>query len=239
MRQMSAISHKDNTTTNNTIPPKFPDTMGKQLVDNFAKLCFNITFPKWCKRVNSNLSLLMAIEFEDIPKAHAFRSMREHIAKLAGFYSAPGPVIGRPEETDRKKWRQFAVYLRYTQKSVECFLATNPFNGPQSQRYSVFSSMESYVRKLTGNLNELELLGRAKRSPQCRHLFKCEFTITALPSAGNSPVSVPVTPQDREIVLEKAASTKPGKYDLDLDVIQRDCTYMARETISRSPPHSL
>lgn len=209
----------------------------QELIGNFTIICLSFSFEGWKKDINSDISLLLAVPLDGFAKSHPFRTVRENIHYLYAAYTSPKASIGKPHTEDKNKWRQFVSCLAETQESIEVFMSSDPFIGPENHVYAhYFPSMESYMKKVPLYLDMVQHLQMAACSSECKGLLKRPFSLYALPAMNNTARDVPHTAKDWQCLLEKAASIERDKYELDPDVIARDMEYMAQEPVARDLP---
>jgi hypothetical protein len=88
-------------------------------------------------------------------------------------------------------------------------------------------------------INDIGVLSKLPQSSRCKQLFTFEFTVKALYGQVSKANSVPQTPKDWETVFEKALLFRNDQgldgedYVIDIEKIEEDTAYMAREAIKR------
>lgn len=208
----------------------------QELVADFVSLCMGLVFEKWTK-VNSELALLLAVPLDGFPKTHPFCMVRENMRCLFTMYTSQKPKIGKPRAEGNDGWVRFTANFSRTKESIEVFMSGDPFFGPKSHIYAhYFPSMEGYLQKVTAYFEMVQHLQMAACSPKCQDILKRPFSLYALPAMNRTVRNAPYTAQDWKRVIEKAASTTPGRYELDLDVVSKDTECMAKEPVPRDVP---
>jgi hypothetical protein len=127
--------------------------------------------------------------------------------------------------------------LRSTRSAIDIFLDNGGFCAEEVAQ--TFLGYESYLRKIESLINDIGVLSKLPQSSRCKQLFTFESTVKALYGQVSKANSVPQTPQDWETVFEKALLFRNDQgldgedYVIDVEKIEEDTAYMAREAIKR------
>lgn len=224
----------------NTPTRDIKDSQLQQQIRDFTRQCIKFIFNKIQKRVNTRFTDFDNINFKMFSANHPFLRVRTSVNTLeCSFTREQGSRFGKPLDQDDENWNLLMILLRECQKSIKAFFDSGGFSEAELRHVSHFVKWETYLRKIVGIMNDIDVLLRAATSSKCQHLFSLVFKTQVCPSQSSRAPSVPQTQKDWETVLEKALShweKQAIEYEpkvMNMSIIERDTAYMAQNVISR------
>ncbi|KAJ9350539.1 hypothetical protein DTO027B9_6931 [Paecilomyces variotii] len=209
--------------------------------NSFSRRCVEFTASKIRKRVNGGFGHFQKINRSDFGENHPFRRIIHTIVALETI-TREGAPHWEQKPMDDATWEMLLHLLRTCQRSINDFLKNGAFTPDELLRVNHFPKWESYLRKIAGVMNNVDILIRAALSPRCEHLFGLTFKLYALPAISSRSIHIPQTPKEWETVLEKALSARnrndAGGLEsqpkvMNMSVINNDTAYMAQQVLNQ------
>ncbi|KAL2371843.1 hypothetical protein BDBG_08123 [Blastomyces gilchristii SLH14081] len=107
------------------------------------------------------------------------------------FTRNQGAIYGKPDENDAEAWKLMIALFRMCQDGLKYISKEDGLTPDERLQLSGFHHWESYFKKVAVAMNEVDNILKVSWSPQCRHLFRYEFNLHAVPATMSKAHTIP------------------------------------------------
>ncbi|OAS99323.1 glutathione S-transferase [Blastomyces dermatitidis ER-3] len=118
----------------------------------------------------------------------------EPIIALEKYFTRnQGAIYGKPDENDAEAWKLMIALFRMCQDGLKYISKEDGLTPDERLQLSGFHHWESYFKKaaVAVAMNEVDNILKVSWSPQCRHLFRYEFNLHAVPATMSKAHTIP------------------------------------------------